>query len=258
MSTISSRDGRPRESRSSAAIRMPGRAEAALERVVALERVLQRREHRVAGERLDRLHRRAVGLDREQAAAADRDAVEPHGAGAADAVLAADVRAGEAEAVAEEVGQEQARLDVLDDDLAVDRDRDLASRGPLPGPQQRPLDERAGEVAEVRGGGVDRAGRVDRPSGEQAGLARRRLRQRRRLRPPARPRRARSAGRSPRRPTPARRGPRRRRAGARPPPSRARSPRPAARAPRTRRPRPAPARGQVVATTSSPGASVVR
>ena len=143
---------------------------------------------------------RAVGLDREQAAAAHRDAVEPHGAGAADAVLAADVRAGEAEAVAEEVGQEQARLDVLDDDLAVDRDARSRSRGPLPGPQQRPLDERAGEVAEVRGArrGSSRAGRP--PGGEQrrpraptppsAASA---------LRPPARPRSARSAGRSPRR-----------------------------------------------------------
>ena len=121
MSTISSRDGCPRESRSSAAIRMPGRAEAALERVVALERLLERREQRVARERLDRLHRRAVGLDREQAAAAHGDAVEPDGAGAADAVLAADVRAGEAEAVPEEVGQEQPRLDVLDDDAGRSR-----------------------------------------------------------------------------------------------------------------------------------------
>ena len=38
------------------------------------------------------------------------DAVEDHGAGAADAVLAADVRPGEAERVAEEVRQQQARL----------------------------------------------------------------------------------------------------------------------------------------------------
>ena len=56
---------------------------------------------------------------------AHRDAVEPDGACAADAVLAADVRAGEAEAVAEEVGQEQPRLDLLDDAAAVDGDGDL-------------------------------------------------------------------------------------------------------------------------------------
>ena len=125
MSTISSRDGRPAGEQVVGGHQDAGRAEAALERVVALERLLQRREHRVAGERLDRLHRRAVGLDREQAAAADRDAVEADRARAADAVLAADVRAGEAEAMPEEVGQEQARLDLLDDDLAVDGDGDL-------------------------------------------------------------------------------------------------------------------------------------
>ena len=116
MSTISSRDGSAAGEQVVGGDQDARGAEAALERVVALERVLQRREHRVARERLDRLDGRAVGLHREQAAGAHRDAVEPHGAGAADAVLAADVGAGEAEAVPEEVGQEQARLDVLDDD----------------------------------------------------------------------------------------------------------------------------------------------
>ena len=64
-------------------------------------------------ERLHGLDGRTVRLDREQAAGAHGDAVEPDGAGAADAVLAAHVGAGEAEAVPEEVGQEQPRLDVL-------------------------------------------------------------------------------------------------------------------------------------------------
>ena len=91
----------------------PGRAEAALERVVALERLLERRQRRRPGERLDRLDRRPVDLHGEEAAAAHRDAVEADGARAADAVLAADVRAGQPEAVAEEVGQQQPRLDVL-------------------------------------------------------------------------------------------------------------------------------------------------
>ena len=50
----------------------------------------------------------AVGLDRErQAGRADR-AVEQDGAGAADAVLAAEMRAGQAEVVAEEVRQRDA------------------------------------------------------------------------------------------------------------------------------------------------------
>ena len=55
----------------------------------------------------------AVDLDREEEAGAHGDAVEPHRARAADAVLAADVRAGEAERVADEVGEQQPRLDTL-------------------------------------------------------------------------------------------------------------------------------------------------
>ena len=62
-------------------------------------------------ERLDGRHRGPVGLHGEQAAAAHRDAVEEHRARAADAVLAADVRAGQAQPVAKEVGEEQSRLD---------------------------------------------------------------------------------------------------------------------------------------------------
>ena len=62
---------------------------------------------------LDGRDGRPVGLHGEQAAAAHGDAVEEHGARAADAVLAADVRPREAEPVAEEVGQQQPRLDRL-------------------------------------------------------------------------------------------------------------------------------------------------
>ena len=77
------------------------------------EGLLQRRQRRLAREGLDRLDLGAVRLDGEQAARAHRDAVEPDGAGAADAVLAADVRAGQPEAVAEEVGEQEPRLDGL-------------------------------------------------------------------------------------------------------------------------------------------------
>src|SRR3712207_5973293 len=59
-------------------------AEAALERVVAVERLLQRPPL----EALDRAHARAVGLDGEQQAGADGNAVELNRARAADAVLA--------------------------------------------------------------------------------------------------------------------------------------------------------------------------
>ena len=45
---------------------------------------------------------------------------DPHGAGAAHAVLAADMAAGEREVVAQEVDQRLARFDALADALAVD------------------------------------------------------------------------------------------------------------------------------------------
>ena len=53
-------------------------------------------------------------------------AVELHGAGAADAVLAADVRAAQAERVAQEVGQQQPVVDVLAHAAAVDGERELS------------------------------------------------------------------------------------------------------------------------------------
>ena len=57
--------------------------------------------------------------------AARRDAVDVDGARAAHAVLAADVRAGESEVVAEEVRQQQTRLDRIALRAAVDGDLDL-------------------------------------------------------------------------------------------------------------------------------------
>ena len=74
------------------------------------KRGLQRRQLAVAGEALDGLELGSVDLDGEEQARADRDAVEAHGAGAADAVLAPDVRARQAERVPEEVGEQQPRL----------------------------------------------------------------------------------------------------------------------------------------------------
>ena len=67
---------------------------------------------RAGGERLDRPHVTAVRLHGEDEAAPHRDPVEPHGARAAHAVLAADVRARETERVPQEVGEEQTRLDL--------------------------------------------------------------------------------------------------------------------------------------------------
>ena len=80
-------------------MRKPGGAEAALERVALVERPLERvQRRRRRGEPLDGPQRPAVGLHGEHQAGAHRLAVELHRAGAADAVLAADVGAGQARA----------------------------------------------------------------------------------------------------------------------------------------------------------------
>ena len=67
----------------------------------------------------------AVGLDREHQAGADRLAVEDHRAGAADAVLAADMGAGLAAVVADGIDQRLARLDADVVRAAVDGERDV-------------------------------------------------------------------------------------------------------------------------------------
>ena len=106
----------------------PGRAVAALERVVLVERLLERRQLTVGGEPLDRRDLGALGLHREHHAALHRLAVDVDGAGAAVARVAADVRPGETEVVAEEVDEEPARRHLELDLLAVDLDRDGAAR----------------------------------------------------------------------------------------------------------------------------------
>src|SRR5439155_1467571 len=91
-----------------------GSAEAALQRVRLAESRLQRVELVRAARReaLDGRQLSAVRLHREHQAGAHRLAVEQHGAGAAHAVLAADVGAGEPQVLAEEVAQAEPRLDV--------------------------------------------------------------------------------------------------------------------------------------------------
>ena len=53
-------------------------------------------------------------------AAAHNGAIDAHGAGAADAVFAADMAAGEAQILTHEIDQRLARLDAFADGLAVD------------------------------------------------------------------------------------------------------------------------------------------
>ena len=62
----------------------------------------------------------AVGLHREHKAGTRRAVIEEDGACPADAVLAAEMGAGEAELVADEIGQRDAHLDFFLVPLAVD------------------------------------------------------------------------------------------------------------------------------------------
>ena len=94
-----------------------------------LEGLLDRMQRAVlAGERLDRPHLVARGLDREGEAGAPGLAVDQHGAGAADAVLAADMGAGEAKLVAEEIGEQHADADLALDRFPIDGERDARLR----------------------------------------------------------------------------------------------------------------------------------
>ena len=104
-----------------------GRTEAALQRVALLEGLLQVGDLAGVRHAFDGLDRGAVALRRQHQAAAHDHAVDPHRAGAADAVLAADMAAGQHEIVAQEIDQGLARIDRLGDGLAVHRQRDVAA-----------------------------------------------------------------------------------------------------------------------------------
>src|SRR6185503_6326755 len=89
----------------------PGRAEAALQAVLRPERFLDGVELPVGSDPFDRCHRRPVGLRRQARARLDGDAVEQHGAGAALARVAANLGAGQIKRVAQEVNEQEPRLD---------------------------------------------------------------------------------------------------------------------------------------------------
>src|SRR5206468_12724285 len=74
-----------------------------------------------------------VGLHREERARLHRLPVEQHGARSAVARVAADVRSGHAQIFAQEMDEEQARLDLSFLDLAVDHHLDaMGPHGYLP------------------------------------------------------------------------------------------------------------------------------
>ncbi len=76
----------------------------------------------VDGHALDGLDRAAVGLHGEHEARPHGLAVDLHGARAADAVLASEVRADELEVVAQEVAEGAPHVDLALVELAVDAD----------------------------------------------------------------------------------------------------------------------------------------
>src|SRR2546422_1357432 len=107
------------------------RAEAALQPVSLAERGLKgmQRVARAVSEALHGLDLVAVRLDGEHEAGADRLAVQQHGAGAAHPVLASNVRSGEAQLVAQEVGEEQPRLHRALVAHAIDGDHQRHAQG---------------------------------------------------------------------------------------------------------------------------------
>ena len=237
----------------SAAISIPGRADAALGRAVHEERGLQVAQ--LAGrclgatrEPLDRPNRRALGLRRGHEAGFDLPAIEPDRARAAVPRLAADLRPDQPEVVAQHVGQAPHRVDPHGHRSPVDRQPDVdgvrhaSTRSRARRTTVRAASRRyAADAADV----VDRrqADEVLRP--HQAG-GRRAMPGARRAPPRAPAGAARPPSTRRRPPAPARSG-RRRRSRRRPRPSRSRSRgRPATRASRTpigrSRPRAAPAR----------------
>jgi hypothetical protein len=90
-----------------------GGAEAALDGAGLHERLLDRVEGVAVGQALDRDDLGALGLAGQDQAGADQDAVQVDGAGAALALLAGVLGAGQAEALAQHVQQALALPDVV-------------------------------------------------------------------------------------------------------------------------------------------------
>src|SRR6185312_709019 len=101
------------------------RAEAALQPVMVHECLLHRMQPVAVRQTLDRADRLAFGLHCEHQTRAHRRAVDKHRARAADAVFAADMRAGLPAVLADRVGERAPRLDGDVTRAAVDRERDL-------------------------------------------------------------------------------------------------------------------------------------
>ena len=104
----------------------PRCAIAALQRVLARECCAQFAGNLVIIEAFDRGYIGALAGERVGDAGARRNAIDEHRAGAANAMLAAEMRPGEVQLLANEIGEMGARLDRASDLLAVHRQRDFA------------------------------------------------------------------------------------------------------------------------------------
>src|SRR5215471_3599992 len=103
-------------------------AEAALQRMVLLERLLQRVERAVGGcERLDGGHAAPLRLHRKREAAAHRHAIDQHRAASAYAVFATNMSAGGANDMAQEIGQQEPRLGIPGNGAAVEGEGDAGT-----------------------------------------------------------------------------------------------------------------------------------
>src|SRR6266487_1980776 len=111
------------------------RAEPALEPVAAGETLLDRVEPAVSFQAFHREHPPAVGHGREHRARLHRQLVHPDHAGAAVRGVAAPVRAGEAELIAQQVDEQQPRLDLTGEHHIVDGHGDLHGLPLRPAPR---------------------------------------------------------------------------------------------------------------------------
>jgi hypothetical protein len=106
----------------------PRGTEAALQRVMALESLLQNAEPIGSGRQtFHRADVAAVDLHREREASTGDHSVHGHGAGPANAVLASDMRAGGADLVTQKIRQQHAGFRFAADDCAVQVEPDLVS-----------------------------------------------------------------------------------------------------------------------------------
>src|SRR5438105_12186066 len=96
------------------------RAEPALQGMMLAERRLQWRESLVVREPFDGDHLGALRLYGKHEARAYGSPVDDDGAGAAHAMLAADMRASQPQMMAQAIGERQPRLDLDHDFLSVD------------------------------------------------------------------------------------------------------------------------------------------